>query len=84
MLDITIIREEPDRVKQAMRDLNDDEALSRIDLIIELDEKRRALTTEVDEMRAQKNAASNGGREIRIVENDIGTSVVKELSFRFA
>jgi seryl-tRNA synthetase len=58
MLDIKIIREEPERVKQAMRDLNDEDALSRIDLIIELDERRRALLVEVEEMRGQKNKAS--------------------------
>jgi seryl-tRNA synthetase len=58
MLDIKIIREEPERVKQAMRDLNDEDALSRIDLILELDERRRALLVEVEEMRGQKNKAS--------------------------
>ncbi len=58
MLDINLIRTEPDRVRQAMRDLFDEEALSRIDLIIELDEKRRALLLQVEEMRAEKNKVS--------------------------
>ncbi len=58
MLDITIIREQPDRVRQAMRDLHDEEALARIEIILDLDEKRRALIATVEEMRAEKNAAS--------------------------
>lgn len=58
MLDIAIIREQPDYVKQKMQDLFDEEAISRIDLIVELEQQRRALVTEVDDMRAQKNAAS--------------------------
>ncbi len=58
MLDIKVIREEPERVKAAMRDLNDEEAVPRIDLILELDERRRSLLQEVEEMRAEKNKAS--------------------------
>lgn len=58
MLDINVIRKDPEAVKQAMRDLNDEEAVPRIDLILELDERRRALVGQVDEMRAKKNATS--------------------------
>ncbi len=58
MLDIAIIREQPERVRQAMRDLFDEEALSRVDLVLELDTKYRALLTEVEEMRAEKNKVS--------------------------
>ncbi len=58
MLDIALIRNEPDRVRQAMRDLYDQDALSRIDFIVELDEKWRKLLAEVEQMRARKNEAS--------------------------
>jgi seryl-tRNA synthetase len=58
MLDINIIREDPERVRAAMRDLNDEEAIPRIDLILELDERRRALIQQVDDMRAEKNKTS--------------------------
>ena len=58
MLDIAMIRNEPERVRQAMRDLNDADALARVDLVVELDGKHRKLLTEVEEMRAQKNEAS--------------------------
>ena len=56
MIDINIIRDEPERVKQAMRDLYDEEALARIDLILDLDVKRRDLLQKVEELRAEKNA----------------------------
>jgi seryl-tRNA synthetase len=58
MLDITLIRSETDRVRQAMRDLSDQDALARIDLIVELDGRHRKLLNEVEQMRAKKNAAS--------------------------
>ena len=58
MLDINIIRTDPERVKQALRDLNDEASIPRIELIIELDERRRELLQSVEEMRAEKNKAS--------------------------
>jgi len=58
LLDIAIIRNEPERVRQAMRDLNDPDALARVDLVLELDERRRALLAEIEAMRAEKNKAS--------------------------
>ncbi len=58
MLDINVIREKPEYVRQAIRDLNDPDALTRIDLILELDEKRRKLIGEVEKMRAEKNEVS--------------------------
>ena len=58
MLDIRVIRDNPERVKAAMRDLQDEEAIPRIDLIVELDERRRELLQTVEEMRAEKNKTS--------------------------
>ncbi|NDJ55295.1 MAG: serine--tRNA ligase, partial [Chloroflexi bacterium] len=58
MLDLALIRNEPERVKQAMRDLFDEDALSRIDLILEMDGRRRDLLQSVEEMRAEKNKVS--------------------------
>jgi seryl-tRNA synthetase len=58
MIDIQRIRNDIEGVKQAMRDLYDEDALARIDLIAELDERRRALVQQVDEMRAEKNKTS--------------------------
>ena len=55
MLDINLIREKPELVKAAMADLN---AEAPIDEILDLDEQRRALLTEVEALRAERNAVS--------------------------
>jgi seryl-tRNA synthetase len=55
MLDINLIREQPDMVKAAMADLN---AEAPIDEILALDARRRDLLTEVEALRAERNAVS--------------------------
>lgn len=57
MLDIKLIRTQPDEVKAALkkREMNLD---SVVDEILALDEQRRRLTAEVDNMKAGQNAAS--------------------------
>ncbi len=56
MLDINLIREQPDVVRKAMKDRQMD--ASPIDAILQLDEKRRSLLTEVEKMKAERNAVS--------------------------
>jgi seryl-tRNA synthetase len=83
MLDINIIRDEPERVRQAMRDLYDEEALARVDLIIELDQKRRALLIEVEQMRGEKNDVSTSiGRSRDPKERDVKIGKMKSLNAR--
>jgi seryl-tRNA synthetase len=83
MLDIALIRNEPDRVRQAMRDLNDQEALARVDLIVELDGKHRTLLTEVEQMRAQKNEASKRiGTSRDPAEREVKIKEMKSLNAR--
>jgi seryl-tRNA synthetase len=55
MLDINVIREKPQAVKAAMADLN---AEAPIDEILDLDARRRELLTEVEALRAERNAVS--------------------------
>ncbi len=55
MLDITLIREKPDWVKEQLRHLNDDDAVARVDAILDLDQRRRALLTEVEAIKAGRN-----------------------------
>ena len=57
MLDIKLIRTQPEKVKEDIRkrELNLD---SVIDEILELDEKRRQLTAKVDEFRAEQNVVN--------------------------
>ncbi|HEX3054021.1 MAG TPA: serine--tRNA ligase [Aggregatilineaceae bacterium] len=55
MLDIALIREKPEWVKEQLRKLNDEKALERIDAILELDKRRRVLLTEVETIKANRN-----------------------------
>jgi seryl-tRNA synthetase len=55
MLNINVIREQPEMVKAAMVDLN---AEAPIDEILALDARRRELLTEVEALRAERNTAS--------------------------
>ena len=57
MLDITILRDDPDRVRQAMRDKGHTDT-TLIDHILELDSKRRSALTELQELQTTANAAA--------------------------
>ena len=57
MLDIKLIRENPQKVKDAMKSRNKDmDAL--VDEILEIDAKARELTQKADALKAEQNAAS--------------------------
>ena len=56
MLDINLIRERPEIVRKSLKDRQMDP--SPVDAILELDEKRRALLTEVEALKADRNAVS--------------------------
>lgn len=55
MIDIQVIRDEPERVREAAQKKNID---APIDQILELDQRRRDLITEVDRLKAERNAGS--------------------------
>ena len=55
MLDITLIREKPDWIKEQITKLNDMPALERVDAILKLDEKRRQILTESETIQANRN-----------------------------
>jgi seryl-tRNA synthetase len=55
VLDVRVIREDPESYRKALARRGAAEA---IDQILALDERRRALTTEVEELRAQQNRLS--------------------------
>jgi len=56
MLDINLIREQPDVVRKSLKDRQMD--ASPVDSILKLDEKRRALLTEAETLKAERNAVS--------------------------
>jgi seryl-tRNA synthetase len=56
MLDMNLIRENPEIVRKALRDRQDDPA--PVDSILGLDEKRRSLLSQVEQLKAERNAVS--------------------------
>jgi len=63
MLDMKLIREEPERVREAMLKRQMDP--SPVDKILALDEKRRLLIQDVEDMRAERNAVSKAIAEMK-------------------
>ena len=58
MLDIKFVRENPDIVKQNIKNKFQDEKLPLVDEVIELDKKNRAIKQEVEALRANRNKLS--------------------------
>jgi seryl-tRNA synthetase len=56
MLDVNLIREQPDLVRKALSDRQMDPA--PVERILELDSRRRILLTEVEALKAERNAGS--------------------------
>ena len=55
MIDIKFLRENPDIVKQNIKNKFQDHKLPLVDEVIELDAKARAAQQEADELRSKKN-----------------------------
>ena len=77
MLDIKLIRTEPDKVKAAMRKRNKDMD-AQVDEILAIDERRRQLSSESDNLKAQQNKAS---KEIPRIKKEGGdtTAIMGEM-----
>ena len=58
MLDIRLVRENPELVKENIKKKFQDEKLHLVDEVLELDEKGRAVKTEGDNLRAERNKVS--------------------------
>ena len=56
MLDINLIREKPDLVRQALRDRQ--EGTSAVDSVLKLDEERRSLIGQVETLKAERNVVT--------------------------
>jgi len=64
MLDLNLIREQPDLVRKSLRDRQMD--VSPVDLILKLDAERRKLLNQVEKLKAERNAVS---KEISILKD---------------
>ena len=58
MLDIKFVRNNPDAVKQNIKNKFQDEKLPLVDEVLELDQKNRDIKQEVEALRAEKNKIS--------------------------
>lgn len=58
MLDIRLVRENPELVKENIKKKFQEEKLRLVDEVLELDEKGRAVKTEGDNLRAERNKVS--------------------------
>ena len=65
MLDIALIRNKPDWVKEQIRKLNDESALARIDAILALDAQRRETRTRIETAQAARNKLNRAMGKLR-------------------
>ncbi|MDD4700037.1 MAG: serine--tRNA ligase [Oscillospiraceae bacterium] len=81
MLDIKVIRSNPEKVKQSVKNRNGN-LDAEIDNLLAIDDKRRVLLGQVESMKAQQNAESKKITQIKKEDGDISAIMVemKELS----
>lgn len=65
MIDIALIREKPEWVKERLATLNDPAALERIDAVVKLDQQRRALLIEAENIQASRNRLNKAAGQLR-------------------
>lgn len=71
MIDIKLVREHPDIVKAAAKNKNADVTAADIDALIKLDEKRRGLLNEVENVRHERNEIADRGKKGKPSQDDI-------------
>jgi seryl-tRNA synthetase len=76
MLDIKVIRENPEQVKKALKKKHVD--VTAIDNLLELDKEMRAMTKEVEDLQAKKNKAS---KEMPKLSGKEKEATLKEMQF---
>ncbi|MBI4134793.1 MAG: serine--tRNA ligase [Candidatus Sungbacteria bacterium] len=79
MIDIELIRKDPDAVKTAVKNRGMD---VDIDLVMEVDQKRREVLRELEEMRAEHNKESDAIAELSGAERDEAIVRSRELKDR--
>ncbi|MEQ8672943.1 MAG: serine--tRNA ligase [Aggregatilineales bacterium] len=65
MLDIALIRDNPEWVKEQFKKLNDMDAIGRIDTIVKLDQQRREMLQESESIQANRNKLNKGMGRLR-------------------
>jgi seryl-tRNA synthetase len=73
MLDAKLIRNEPDKVRQALISRNADTAI--LDEFLELDERRRAILWEVEALKAERNTVSEEIAKMKKAKQDATSEI---------
>jgi seryl-tRNA synthetase len=74
VLDLRAIRADPDAAREALRRRGDGSA-ERLDTALELDQRRRAILPELEQLRAQKNTASKRIGELKRADEDASAAI---------
>ena len=83
MLDLNLIREKPEVVRNALK--NRQMNSSPVDAILSVDEKRRALLTEVEQLKAERNAVSKEiGKMKDAAERETKIAAMRDVGDRIA
>ncbi len=83
MLDLNLIREQPDLIRTELRNRQMDP--SPVDLILQLDERRRSLLGEVEKLKAERNAVSKEiGKMKDAVEREAKIAAMREVGDKIA
>jgi seryl-tRNA synthetase len=79
MLDINFIRNNADKVRQAIRSKRLDQILD-LDQLLELDKRKRALTATVDSLRQNRNRIAESVPQLNDPEKSLATEEGKQVS----
>ena len=83
MLDLNLIREKPDLVRTALKNRQMD--ISPIDDVLRLDEKRRALLSQVEALKAERNSVSKEISKLKdAAEREEKIAAMREVGDRIA
>jgi seryl-tRNA synthetase len=77
VLDLRLIRQEPERVRADLARRGED-AAARLDAVLELDEQRRALIPRLEELRASRNAAAEAIAQAKRTGEDADEAIASQ------
>ncbi len=77
MLDLKLIREDPDRVRAALA-RRGEQAAAGLDAVLELDGQRRELIPRVEELRAERNAAADAIAQAKRAGEDAAEAIAAQ------
>ncbi len=80
MLDLKLVRENPELVKAGIRKKHRDPAL--VDRVLEIDRRRRELVQEVERLRAEQNRASGEIAKLRGTDREPRIAAMRDVSSR--